>query len=146
MINLFVALSSFSAGFVVAEPRVEANSADDFVESLREFVRRGALQVGDVLILDNARVHDSASIQADLDDLEAGGVRIVFLPAYSPELNPCELVFGQADKYMRNHRRGPGDFMHHMATAFAQVSQRNVLNYYKHCLRGNSLKPLLTAP
>jgi transposase len=128
----------------MAEPRVAANSAFDFVESLRHFVHRGALRAGDILILDNARVHDSLAIQADLADLEAGGVRIVFLPAYSPELNPCELVFGQADNYMRNYRRGPGNFMHHLANAFAKVCQRNVLNYYKHCLRGNSLKALLT--
>lgn len=130
----------------MAEPRVAANSAIDFVDSLYHFVRRGALEAGDVLILDNARVHDSVAIQEDLADLEAGGVRIIYLPAYSPELNPCELVFGQADRYMRNYRKGPGDFMLHLAKAFAQVSHTNVVNYYDHCLRGNSLKPLLAAP
>jgi len=48
---------------------------------------------GDVLILDNAPIHASAEIRDELlDALEDAQVRIILLPEYAPELNPCELV------------------------------------------------------
>ena len=43
---------------------------------------------------DNAAVHTAANIQDFLlRVVEEWGVEIKFLPTYSPELNPCELVF-----------------------------------------------------
>eukprot|EP01114_Cavostelium_apophysatum_P011542 TRINITY_DN25845_c0_g1_i1.p2 TRINITY_DN25845_c0_g1~~TRINITY_DN25845_c0_g1_i1.p2 ORF type:complete len:100 (-),score=9.51 TRINITY_DN25845_c0_g1_i1:15-293(-) len=52
--------------------------------------------------MDNARIHHGADTRALLDKLvEAYGVNVVYLPAYSPELNPCEFVFG----YSKNGAR-----------------------------------------
>ena len=44
-----------------------------------------------VLILDNASIHYSA---AALAMLVGAGIRFIFLPAYSPQLNAIELAFG----------------------------------------------------
>jgi len=38
--------------------------------------------------------------------LEFFGVHLIFLPAYSPELNPCELVFNVVKAHVRNYRDG----------------------------------------
>lgn len=45
------------------------------------------LTAGKVLILDNASFHKSVESQKLV---EAGGCRILFLPPYSPDLNPIE--------------------------------------------------------
>jgi transposase len=50
-------------------------------------VRLPALPSGSVIVLDNARFHQSATT---LKRVEAAGCQRVFLPAYSPDLNPSE--------------------------------------------------------
>lgn len=45
------------------------------------------LKTGQVVIWDNARFHQSSELR---EAIEAAGCRLVFLPAYSPDLNPIE--------------------------------------------------------
>jgi len=45
------------------------------------------LRAGQVLILDNARFHRKKAVQRILQKV---GCRVLFLPAYSPDLNPIE--------------------------------------------------------
>ena len=46
---------------------------------------------GSVLVMDNASIHKTLEVRAVL---ASKGYRALFLPPYSPELNPVELVFG----------------------------------------------------
>ena len=46
-----------------------------------------ALPRGSVIVLDNARFHQSPTTQKLV---EAAGCQLLFLPAYSPDLNPIE--------------------------------------------------------
>ena len=43
-----------------------------------------------VLVLDNAKIHHDQEL---LDYLDAFGVKVEFLPPYSPDLNPIESAF-----------------------------------------------------
>ena len=48
------------------------------------------LSPGDVVIMDNLSSHKIAGVEAAI---AACGARIVYLPPYSPELNPCEQMW-----------------------------------------------------
>jgi transposase len=48
-----------------------------------------------LVITDNARYHHSKATQAFIENQE-GNIQLVFLPAYSPELNPDEQVWNHA--------------------------------------------------
>lgn len=56
------------------------------------------LQPGDVVILDNLNVHESAKAAAVL---AARGAWFLFLPAYSPDLNPIEMAFAKLKAHLR---------------------------------------------
>jgi len=56
------------------------------------------LPLGSVLVLDNARIHQSHSVR---EAVEAAGHRLLFLPTYSPDFNPIELVWS----WLKNHVR-----------------------------------------
>ena len=56
------------------------------------------LHRGDVVILDNLKVHDSARAAAAL---RARGAWFLFLPAYSPDLNPIEMAFAKLKAHLR---------------------------------------------
>eukprot|EP00808_Paulinella_micropora_P030008 g10699.t1 len=84
-------------GAALVSLREGTNSALDWQDSITVMAayEAGMFVRGDKLILDNARVHTARDVVEPLKVLLAGvGVELVFLPAYSPEFNPCELAFG----------------------------------------------------
>ena len=64
-----------------------------------------SLRPGQVVVLDNLAVHRSAPARAAV---EAAGCRFVFLPAYSPDLNPIEKAFATCKQALC--RLGPRSF------------------------------------
>lgn len=50
-----------------------------------------------VLVMDNCRIHDHYD-EKFLDTIRNAGVRIEFLPPYSPDLNPIESAFSKFKK------------------------------------------------
>ena len=56
------------------------------------------LQRGDAVILDNLSVHKSAKAKAAL---RARGAWMLFLPQYSPDLNPIEMAFSKLKAHLR---------------------------------------------
>ena len=54
-----------------------------------------------VLVLDNARIHYSQRLR---DICEVAGVHLVYLPPYSPDLNPIESSFNELKEWMKSRR------------------------------------------
>ena len=96
------------------------------------------LETGDHLVLDNASVHVGADTVDMIDALcKAAGIRIVFLPTYSPELDPCELVFGWVKNKMRNtYFPSRSAFWLKIIKTLAQVKPSMVKSFYDHSLQG----------
>lgn len=57
-----------------------------------------ALEPGDTVIWDNASVHKSQKIA---DAFEAAGINLLFLPPYSPDLNPIEHFWAWLKAWIR---------------------------------------------
>jgi hypothetical protein len=72
------------------------------------------------------------------------GVNLVFLPTYSPELNPCELVFAQVKKLVRNARgQDMQSVLNEIILAFDSVTLENVVNYFGKCIYPRRVLPEL---
>jgi transposase len=56
------------------------------------------LKPGDVVILDNLGSHKGKVVR---QAVRAAGARLVFLPKYSPDLNPIEQVFAKFKTLLR---------------------------------------------
>lgn len=56
------------------------------------------LRDGDVLILDNAAIHKSKAVK---EMVEARGARLLFLPPYTPEWNPIEMMWSKMKAILR---------------------------------------------
>jgi hypothetical protein len=54
-----------------------------------------------VLIMDNAAIHKVDGVR---EMIEERGVRLVYLPAYSPDLNPIEEAFSSIKAWLRANR------------------------------------------
>ena len=56
------------------------------------------LKPGDIVILDNLGSHKGPAVRAAI---RAAGARMLFLPPYSPDLNPIEQVFAKLKTLLR---------------------------------------------
>jgi len=105
----------------------------DFLAFLTYLVEHDHLTAGDFLICDNATVHaGSATIDLVFELLASAGVPLVFLPAYSPELNPCELVFAHIKQNVRREQKYRTSLWFAALAAVAAVTTETVLSFYRH--------------
>lgn len=56
------------------------------------------LLAGDIVVMDNLSSHKSQAVR---QAIRAVGARVLFLPPYSPDLNPIEQVFSKLKHFMR---------------------------------------------
>jgi transposase len=56
------------------------------------------LTPGDIVIMDNLGSHKVAGVR---EAIEAAGARVLYLPPYSPDLNPIEQVFAKLKSILR---------------------------------------------
>ena len=57
-----------------------------------------ALRPGDIVVFDNLGSHKGSEVR---EAIRAAGARLIFLPPYSPDLNPIEQVFAKLKHVMR---------------------------------------------
>ena len=70
----------------------------DWFGAYAEQVLAPTLRPGDIVILDNLAAHKSAQAR---HAIEAAGARLLFLPPYSPDLNPIENAFAKLKALLR---------------------------------------------
>jgi transposase len=57
------------------------------------------LKAGQIVIMDNASFHKS---QKTRDLIESVGCKLIFLPPYSPDLNPIEKFWANMKRWIKN--------------------------------------------
>jgi transposase len=89
------------------------------------------LQPGDVVVMDNLSCHKRSGVR---EAIEGAGCTPLYLPPYSPDLNPIELAFAKLKALLRKaaQRTVPGlwAFLGQVLDAFAPEECRN---YFRHC-------------
>lgn len=127
---------------VVIDYREETNTQWDFYNFVKYCCEEGHLESGDILIVDNAAVHGGSDSQQALDDLlDHFEVGLIFLPAYSPELNPCELVFSVIKRHIRNNRQIYERLMVETLQAVSTITQQHLEGFYLHCIFPRQILP-----
>jgi transposase len=86
-------VSFYELWFALHEGTIRAPQVIEFVKQLQARIGQKLL-----LIWDGLSAHGSRAVRAFLDPL-AGAVRVERLPAYAPELNPVEFLWG----HLKNH-------------------------------------------
>jgi transposase len=79
---------------VVVPGAIDGLAFDAFIQH----ILAPTLRPGHLVVLDNLSVHKSPRARAVI---EATGARLVFLPTYSPDLNPIELAFAKSKAALR---------------------------------------------
>ena len=56
------------------------------------------LREGDIVVMDNLRVHKVAGVR---EAVEGAGASLVYLPPYSPDFNPIEMLWSKLKAFLR---------------------------------------------
>ena len=70
---------------------------DKFIDYLKDILSP-ILRNGDIVIMDNMRTHHSKEVKKVLEDLK---IKVIFLPAYSPDFNPIEKMWSKIKSVLR---------------------------------------------
>ena len=104
------------------------------IESFRAYVEVvlvPTLQPGDMVVMDNLSPHKS---DPTLALITAVGAQVVFLPAYSPDLNPIEKMWSKVKSLLRTaEARTPADLVQAIGQALAQISAKDALGWFVSC-------------
>jgi len=89
------------------------------------------LQAGDLVIMDNLSAHKVAGVR---EAIEAAGARVVYLPPYSPDLNPIELVFSKLKWLLRSAATRSIDTLHaFLGRVLDHFPPPECNRYLRHC-------------
>jgi len=103
----------------------------DVFEAFAEQVLVPALRPGDVVVLDNLSSHKRARTR---ELIEAAGAELVFLPPYSPDLNPIEMVFSKIKHRLRSLAcRTVEKLWSSMRSVLDEVTASDATNCFRHC-------------
>jgi len=84
-------------GMIAAMTIEEATDADIFLAFVQQ-VLCPALKPGDVVVMDNLSSHKSSAVRASL---EKAGAELLYLPPYSPDMNPIEQAWAKLKALLR---------------------------------------------
>ena len=92
------------------------------------------LKPGDVVVMDNLRSHH---VQGVHEAFEAAGIRFLYLPPYSPDLNPIEKMWSKLKAILRKAKVRSADRLPtSVAEALKQVSPSDCLHWFHSCSLG----------
>lgn len=92
----------------------------------------------DVLIMDNLRVHHAKKVRLCLERLK---IRVLFLPPYSPELNPIEEGWSLIkNAFRRKKARDLVSYVEGMQEAKALITEEKSRGFFRHSERNQNLQ------
>ena len=89
-----------------------------------------ALNHGDIVVMDNLRAHKVAGVE---QAIEAVGAELLYLPKYSPDLNPIEMSFSKLKAYLRKAaERTQRSLRHRIGLFVPRLGADECANYFAH--------------
>lgn len=89
------------------------------------------LAAGSVLVMDNWSVHHGDEVRNLVED---SGCELLYLPTYSPDLNPIEHLFAKIKAFIKNLRPNTvANLTQAFCDATKTLTPENAHKSFKHC-------------
>lgn len=124
-------LSSMSAQGMGPSLAVDGPTDREVFEAYLERMLMPILRAGQVVVMDNLSAHKGGRVR---ELIEARGCTLLYLPAYSPDLNPIEEAFSKIKGLLRKaEARSRDALVEAMGRALSAVSARDARSFFEHC-------------
>ena len=133
-------LSSMSAEGMGPSLAVEGTTTSVVFEAYVEQVLAPTLCSGQVVVMDNLSAHKGERVK---EMIEQRGCQLVYLPAYSPDLNPIEEAFSKIKGVVRKaEARTREALVEAIGMALSVVTARDARGFFEHCGYGTPVQSL----
>ena len=99
--KILTILGAMSTRGMIATMTIEEATDTDIFLAYLDQVLCPALRLGDVVVMDNLSAHKVQGVQLRI---EAAGAEWIYLPPYSPDLNPIEKAWSKLKQLLRTTR------------------------------------------
>ena len=109
---------------------VESATTREVFEAYLESALAPSLRSGQVVVMDNLSAHKGGRVR---EIVEGAGCELVYLPPYSPDLNPIEEAFSKVKGLMRRaEARTREGLVEAMGRALDAVTTRDACGFFEH--------------
>jgi len=110
---------------------VEGATTREVFEAYLERVLAPPLIAGQTVVMDNLSAHKGGRVK---EIIEGRGCELLYLPPYSPDLNPIEQAFSKIKGLLRRaEARTRESLIEAMGRALSAVSARDAREFFGHC-------------
>ena len=135
--KVLTTLGAMSLRGMVASMTIESATDSDVFEAFLEQVLCPKLKAGDVVVMDNLNVHKMDRVRELIEGTDA---RLLYLPPYSPDLNPIEKAWSKFKQFLRSAKARTAELLDQAVTAALQsISADNAHAWFRHCGYGTQL-------
>lgn len=126
--TLLASMSSEGMGTALA---VQGGTNKAVFEAYVERVLAPSLEPGQVVVMDNLSAHKGEEVR---ELIEGRGCELLFLPPYSPDLNPIEQAFSKIKGLLRKAQaRTKEALIEALGAAISAVTGGDARGFFEHC-------------
>jgi transposase len=124
-------IGALGAGGIQAAMTVDAATDADIFTVFVEKVLAPTLRAGQVVVLDNLSAHKDEQVRVLI---EARGCQLLYLPPYSPDLNPIEPAWSKVKAHLRTLKARAWDVLETgVGVALQTITAQDACGYFAHC-------------
>jgi transposase len=129
--KVLTTLGAISLRGILATMTIESATDGDVFKAYVEQVLCMQLRPGDVVVMDNLSAHKVAGIR---ELIESSGAQLLYLPPYSPDLNPIEKAWSKFKKFLRDAKARTQEALDLAVTdALKTITPDNAQAWFRHC-------------
>lgn len=134
--KIMTILGAMSLRGLIATMTIEAATDAEIFLAYVEQVLCPALQPGDVVVMDNLSSHKASGVG---ELIEKAGARVLYLPPYSPDLNPIEKAWAKLKQALKTTKARTKDALEQaIAEALKLITAENAQAWFR--LRNGGLQ------
>lgn len=124
-------LSAITRNRVIASTLIDGSVDKPTFKNFMEEQLLPVLKRGSVVIMDNLSVHKESF---DIRKFRKKGIRIKYLPPYSPDLNPIENMWSKIKSIVRKLKpRSFDEIWNAVNKGLWAITPSNLLGWFRHC-------------
>ena len=128
--KILTILSALSLGGLLATMTIEEATDGDIFLAYLEQVLGPKLRPGDVVVMDNLSAHKVAGVE---QLIQAAGAELLYLPPYSPDLNPIEKAWSKLKQLLRSAKARTAEALNQaIAELLPQITPQNAQAWFRH--------------
>jgi transposase len=128
--KILTILSALSLGGLLATMTIEEATDGDIFLAYLEQVLGPKLRPGNVVVMDNLSAHKVAGVE---QLIQAAGAELLYLPPYSPDLNPIEKAWAKLKQLLRSAKARTAEALNQaIAELLPQITPQNAQAWFRH--------------